>query len=103
MNLDTDSWLRQPVIVGAFGSLVGLKFSPGTTWLERGFNLLCGALCAAFLAPAATMWLHASGALENALAFAVGLFGLNLAAAIVQGLRDVKLGEIVSGWISRKG
>jgi len=41
--------------------------------------------------------------MQSALAFAIGMFGMSAAAAVMQGLRDIKLGEIMTGWISRGG
>lgn len=103
-NFDPDRWLHSHFAAGALGSFVALKFAPGVNWKERTFNVLAGSLCAGFCAPALAEWLHVGSAGFHAfLSFAVGLFGLSLATAILQGIRELKVADIVSGWLSRKG
>lgn len=103
MSIDLDS--LAPFAVGSAGAVVSLKFVPGPTWAERAFNVLTGCLCAGFLAPAAAEWFHmTSRGLQFGLAFLVGMFGLSVAAAVASGLRDLKLAEMVAGWLpGRKG
>lgn len=104
MDLDPSGLTRNPFAAGALGSLVGLKFAPGVSLLERITNVGAGAACAGYAAPALAEWMHVTSPhVHSGLAFAVGLFGLSLAAAVQQGIRDLKLGEVITGWISRKG
>ena len=104
MDIDPSGLARNPFAAGALGSLVGLKFAPGANLLERITNVAAGAACAGYAAPAAAEWFHVTSPhLHSGLAFAVGLFGLSLAAALQQGIRDVKVGELISGWLGRKG
>ena len=104
MDLDPDRLLRGPFIAGLSGSIVALRWVPGITLLERLFNALAGTAVAGIGSPALSDWLHITSAgTVSALAFAVGLFGLSLAAAIVQAIRDLRLADIITGWISRKG
>jgi len=103
MDIDISAAARNPFVGGALGAIVGLKFAPGATWPERVANVVAGGLCAGYGAPAASEWLHVTSAhMQSGLAFAVGLFGLSLAAAVWQGLRELKLAEIITGWISRR-
>lgn len=103
MDIDPDRLLRSPWMAGAIGALVGLKFAPGITWFERTFNVLSGSLCAGYASPALAEWLHVGGdGMRGGLSFVIGLFGLSLAAAVVQGMRDAKLGDAVTSWL-RKG
>jgi ACR3 family arsenite efflux pump ArsB len=103
-EFDPEKLMNSHFVVGALGALVGLKFAPGTTWRERAINVSAGMLCAGYFAPALAEWFHvASPGMQSALAFAVGMFGLSLAAAVAQALRELKLGEIISGWLSRRG
>lgn len=103
MDIDPARWLREPFVAGLLGAVVALKFAPGATAMERLFNIGCGALCAGFVSPAAAESLHlVSPAMQGAFAFAIGMFGLSLAAAIVVAIRDLKLAEIVAGWLKRK-
>ena len=104
MDLDPDHIIRGPFIAGLSGSIVALRWVPGITLPERLFNALAGTAMAGFGSPALSDWLHITSAgTVSALAFAVGLFGLSLAAAVVQAVRDIKLAEIITGWVSRKG
>lgn len=104
MELDLDKVGRNPFMAGALGALATLRFAPGASWWERATNVLAGSVCAGYCAPAlAEWWSIASPCMHSALAFGVGMFGLSLAAAITQGIRDTRVGEIISGWISRKG
>lgn len=103
MNFDADHILGSPFTIGGLGSLVALKFAPGTSWWERFTNVVSGMLVAGYGAPALTEWLQfKSEGLGNAAAFVVGLLGMSLIAAALQAIRDLKLAEIVSGWLSRR-
>jgi hypothetical protein len=103
MPLDIDDLSRNPAVAGVAGSLVALRFSPGETWGERLFNFICGSLCAILLAPAVAEFLSlTSHAMLSGLSFAIGLFGLSIAAALSHGLKGVNLAEVITGWIGRK-
>ena len=104
MDIDFDRVTRNPYAAGALGSLVALRFAPGLSWLERFVNVATGGLCAGFLAPGLSDWWHiTSHGIQSGLAFGVGMFGLSLAAAVLQGIRELRMAEIITGWISRKG
>lgn len=103
MDLDPQKIVTHPLTAGLGGALVGLRFAPGATILERSLNVLSGAACAGWLAPAAvTLFDLTSKSAEAAMAFLIGMFGLSIAAAAMEVVRTIKLSEIVSGWISRK-
>lgn len=102
MNIDPDQILASPFTAGGFGSLVALKFAPGTSWWERATNVATGILVAGYVTPALAEFLHLKGAVAGGAAFLLGLLGMSLIAAVLQGIRDVKLGEIISGWLSRR-
>ena len=107
MPVDHDSLggaARSPFAIGALGALVtAVRFTPGATWPERAFNVAAGSLFAGFLTPALVDWLgmrnpsYLSGA-----AFLFGLLGMSLASAILQGVKDTPVGQIITGWVSRK-
>lgn len=105
MDLDNlDKAARSPWAAGALGSFVALRYAPGVTWLERVGNVISGAACAGFFAPALAEWLAiTSQVMQSGMAFGVGMFGLSLAASITEGIRQVKFGDIINGWISRGG
>lgn len=94
--LDPDRVLRSPLVAGAIGSIVALKSSPGASWPERAFNVLCGALLAGYGSPAICEYfgLH-TVATTSGMSFAVGLFGMNLVATVLVWIKDVKLGDVI--------
>lgn len=102
MNL-VDPLIASPFFVGALGALVSLKFAPGS-WLQRVTNLACGSLIAGYIAQPLADWLalpqprHVLG-----VAFVLGLLGLSVGAAATKAIGDLKLADIVTGWISRRG
>ena len=104
LELDPQKLAQSHVVIGAMGSIVALRFAPGASWLERAGNVFAGSLCASYLTPAAGHWMGVDsvGAL-GALAFLIGLFGLSMTSALLQALRELRLAEIIGGWISRKG
>ena len=103
MNLDADSIFKSPFFVGALGSLVALKFVPGVTWPERITTATSGALCAGYLTPGLMEWLQVtSNGLTNAAAFVLGMLSMSLAAAVLEGLRATKFGDIISSWLTRR-
>lgn len=104
MEIDTQKVIAHPLAAGVLGALVGLRFAPGITWLERVSNVATGTVFAGYVAPAAgEIFRLSTVSMQSALAFAIGMFGMSAAAAVMQGLRDIKLGEIMTGWISRGG
>lgn len=95
---------RNPFMAGALGSLVALRFAPGVSWWERAGNVAAGSVAAGFAGPALVEWLQISSAgMSSGVSFGVGMFGLSLAAAVMDGIRQVRLGEVITGWISRRG
>ena len=104
MDIDPQKIITNPLFPGVVGALVGLRFAPGSSLLERLMNVAAGAACAGFVAPAAGEIFHlTSVSMMGFLAFVTGMFGMSLAASVVQALRDVQLSVIITGWISRKG
>lgn len=104
MDIDPQKIVANPLFAGVAGALVAMRFAPGVSWFERIANVSTGAACAGFLTPAAgEMFKLSSASMLNGLAFAVGMFGMSIAAAVMQGLRDLKVADIITGWISRKG
>lgn len=103
MDIDPHKIITNPLMAGLAGAIVGLKFAPGISWIERVTNIAAGASCSAFVAPASAEMLRLSSvSMTGFLAFIVGMFGMSIAAALLQGLRDMKVGEIITSWISRK-
>ena len=103
VDLEPQRALHSPMLASALGVLVGLRFAPGKTLWERLVNVFSGLLLAAYTAPALLEWLAVSSAgISAAVAFLIGLFGLSLAAAVSDGIRNLRMDEIFSSWMKRK-
>lgn len=105
MDFDFDRIARSPFTVGAIGALItAVKFTPGGNWGERAFNVLAGSAAAGFITPALVEWLSMkSPAYASGAAFLFGLVGMSLAAALLQAIKDTPFGQILTGWLTRKG
>jgi fructose-specific phosphotransferase system IIC component len=92
-------------IAGGLGALVSLRFATANDgWWKRGSTLLCGALVAGYFAQPLADWLKLAKETDIlGVAFAIGLLGLSIIASIFRAIGELKVAEIVSGWISRKG
>ena len=100
---DGAHWITTPVLAGVLGSVVGLRWSPGITWPERLTNVGIGLGCAIFLTPGAAEWAGiTSPKALAALSFAAGMFGLSLSAALADGIRQTKFGDVIASWLIRK-
>ena len=88
--------IRSPYAAGLVGAIVSLKSAPGSSWKERCFNIFCGSMGAGFMSPAASEYFSLnSPAAQTAMAFAIGLFGLNLMAVVIESLKTINLGDYV--------
>ena len=104
MDFDPQKIVAAPVVAGAAGSVVALKFAPGATWTERLTNVGSGSAFAAFVAPAMAEYFHiASPQMLSCLSFALGLFGMSLASALFTGLKGLDVAGIISGWLKKGG
>lgn len=96
-----DKVLNNPFFIGGVGSFIALRWSPGLTWLERLFNFGCGLAIAGFLAEPSTEILKlTSPAMLAGTAFLLGVFGMNLMAAINTWIREAKLSDLLP-WVKR--
>lgn len=87
---------KSPWLTGALGAVVALRGVPGTTWLERLLNVLSGSLLSGFLSPALSEYFGMSTqAMQSAMSFAVGLFGLNLMAAVLLFIKTAKIEDYI--------
>lgn len=90
-----DDNILRPEVAGLSGAVVGVLNAPGRSWRERIFNLIAGISVAWFVAP----WFSELVAYkakngQMAVAFVVGLVGMNLVAKTVDYVRAVKLSEL---------
>ena len=104
MDIDPQKLITNPLSLGVVGALISLRLAPGNSWLERFSNVAIGSAFAIVGAPAAWEGFGLkSMSMLGFLSFVIGMFGLSLAAAIMQGLRELKVGDILTGWLSRRG
>lgn len=100
-DIDPDKILSSPFAVGLAGAVVALKGCPGKSWSERVFNAGCGALLAGFVSAAIAEWLGLrTSETRSAVAFVVGLFGMNLVASINVWLSEAKLSDVLP-WLKK--
>jgi hypothetical protein len=105
IDMDPDRLARNPFTIGAIGAAItAIKFTPGASWSERGFNVFAGSAAAGFVTPAITEWLHMSSpAYTSGAAFLFGLVGMSLAAAVLNGIKETPVGQIITSWLQRRG
>lgn len=103
MDIDPQRLSCHPIIAGLLGALFGLRYAPGSGIVDRLVNVAAGATTAGYIAPAAAeVFSLTSPVVQGALAFAIGMFGMSVTAAIMQALRELPLAQIISGWLSRR-
>jgi hypothetical protein len=93
--------IASPFFVGAAGALVSLKYVPALGWWKHASNWVCGTLVAGYCAPPLAGWLKLDG--DGGVAFMLGLLGLSILNAIVRAISELKLADIIAGWIGRRG
>lgn len=102
MELDPERIVKSPFLIGALGALVAMRGAPGESWPIRVFNVISGALMAGFISPAACEFFAlTSPAMQGAMSFAVGLFGMNIASAAVVWIKAMQLADVLP-WVRRK-
>ena len=104
MDIDPHRIVTHPLTAGVGGALVGLRFAPGLSWFERVANVAAGAACAGWLAPAAAeVFELRSVSAGAALSFAIGMFGMSVAAALIEAVRSTSWADIITSWTKRRG
>jgi hypothetical protein len=105
MDFDFQRVINHPLMAGVGGAVVGvLRFAPGATWPVRVANAIAGIGVAWYVAPAlGELFVLTSDATKSALSFAVGMFGMSIAAALNEGVRSMPWAEILTSWAKRRG
>jgi hypothetical protein len=98
-DLDPVDLARHPLAAAVLGALVGLRFAPGLSWVERAINASSSVALAAIFGPAAAELLRLSPTGESALAGGIALFGLGLAAQIQTAVQGLDLGTWLRAWL----
>lgn len=103
-SLLADLGLKKAALLAGFvGSIVSLRFVTELhgAW-SRASMVVCGTLTAAYVSPALAEVMSVSARVEHGLTFAVGLFGMSMAGALLAFVRD-KGGDVIGGWLKRPG
>lgn len=96
MDIDPQHIFRNPWVAGAAGAIVALRGAPGETWRQRIFNIACGTLLAGYLSDGVSEFFGLTTiGMQSAGAFLLGLFGMNLIAAIVLAIQNTKLSDLM--------
>lgn len=83
---------RSPLLAGLVGAVVALRGTPGASLGERLFNVFVGFSMAWFLTPALVDYFRVDTPnVQSAVAFAVGMFGVNIMATVLDNLRGFKI------------
>lgn len=88
---------KSPYTMGLLGSLIAAaKGMPGANFVERAINVACGTALAGAVAPGVSDYfsLHTDG-MRSAMAVFIGLFGLNVMAAVLTWLKTMKLADYI--------
>lgn len=98
-----DDVVMRPETAGAFGALLSLRWVPGTSWAARASAFGTGVGFAVYVAP---LFIEYAGVTSKtaplAIAFAMGFLGMNLAAKVIEAVKNLDLVEILSALRSRK-
>lgn len=87
----------RPEFSGPAGALLGLLNAPGKTMRERAFNLGAGLSVAVFLSPVVDSYFNVTTRnQQTAVAFVIGLLGMNLVAKAIDYVRQTSVSDILS-------
>ncbi len=101
--MDIAPVFASPFFVGAVGALVSLRFGHDETWRQRLTTFVCGWLTAGYFARPLSGWLKLTEEGDVlGIAFAIGLLGLSVIAAVLKGIGDLEVAKIVSSWTTRR-
>lgn len=80
--------------------MLGLKAMPGTTMVEKLFNLALGFLFALFIGPLMVEWMAVTNQKVGAgIIFAAGAAGLVVFGSVIDGIKQTPLGPLFAGWL----
>lgn len=91
MNLEDIGLKASSLVAGFAGSLVRLALWPRVTLWRSVISVLAGTLCAAYLTPLALHYYSAPQHLENAVAFVLGLVGMDISGRLLRWAKRLKL------------
>jgi uncharacterized membrane protein len=92
------------MVAGLVGAVISLKFvSEIDSWWSRITLVICGTAVASYATPALGEFLSVSERVESGMAFAIGLFGMSFAGAVLTAFKEAKLGEAIATWFKKPG
>lgn len=102
IDFDPSSLSKSPILASALGSLVGMRFAPGSSLGGRALNCIGGFASAVYGTQMLVWFLKVDhvGAIAG-LSFAVGVLGMVVLDALVKGLRETKFGDFFNGLLQR--
>jgi hypothetical protein len=101
-EISPDLWTH-PAVAAAAGSLVGLRAMPGTSIVEKLFNLTASFLLAVYVAPWAIDHMNVTSTrLAAGIIFGMGATGLVVFNAVVEAFKKTDLAAYVAGWLPRR-
>lgn len=96
IDIDPEKIARNPWFAGAVGALVALRGAPGDSWPMRCVNVLSGMAIAGLLTEGVAQYFGMTApAMQGAVAFLLGLFGMNLVSAVTTALKETKLSDVL--------
>lgn len=97
MNLDKPDPFLVPFLTGAAGAIVSLRWMPGASWAERGFNVFCGLITAGLCTPYIVHRFEIEAeAAQYVIGFGVGMFGLAVLNAVREGMEQADLRGLIA-------
>lgn len=100
-DLDPHTIITHPASWGLIGSLIALRWAPGATWLQRASNVASAVSLTYVGAPALAEQLQLTAVQIAFAGLALGMFGLNVADAIIQGIRGTDLARAANALLAR--
>jgi hypothetical protein len=92
VNINPEVVAKSPFLAGLIGAIIGLRWVPGLTWGSKALNLASGCALAGFFAPGISDWYGLeTDSVRSALACAIGVFGLNVIAAVQEAIKTADI------------
>ena len=87
----SDQILHSPFIVGFAGALVGVFVRGKLPFITRASMVIAGIACAGYITPAVALWFGmVSPEYFSAIAFAIGLTGLQVTGGLIKLGEDIR-------------
>jgi hypothetical protein len=98
-HFDPRELAKEPLAAAIAGALIGLRFVPGLTWVQRFVNAASAVGLAAIFGPWLADFFALPPAAQSAMSGAIGLFGLNLATRLWKDLEQTSVLDLLKGYL----